>query len=476
MAATGSLRPDQIADLACYIQSPKMMNLSDPGTGKTPSVCVYQFYLWDSLGVGSVWIQPKGLMSKNRREILRFTNFKPEDVVIVDGSPAEIKAQLASGAKVFLMGFRRWTLSYKDLPAYVRAVQIDESHRGFKNPNSSASLALEMAFKNQMEYFLPMTGTLISGKLESAYMMIRIIEPRYYLSYQDFLNQHAVYNDDGKIIGWQNHAKLSRILGRHGIRRTFKDLFGEQEIVEQTTNVDMTSKQRENYVTFEKEALLELEKFFISGTEPGVSFIRARQILEHPNQFPDLTEKGKWVDIMPGEAPGKELVFESDLEDHVETGMPLIVYSPLVPQQERLAEICRKMKVSYRLINGSVPMKERDQIDLDFQAGKFQVLIASPQCCDVGYSWQFIGDKELDHIIFMTADWLDSTINQAIGRAVRGPRTTPLRVTYYRYADAPVDCRVFEIATMKSIDAHLVDQSRRIITFGLYDTDGKEAA
>lgn len=453
--------------------APKMMNLSDPGTGKTPSVCVWQYYLWDGLQVGSVWIQPKGLMAKNKREILRFTSFKDEDIVIVDGTADQVAEQLASGAKVFLMGFRRWVLSGKDLPAYVRAVQIDESHRGFKNPNSAASLALIEAFSvNRMEYFLPMTGTLISGKLESAYTMIHIIEPRYYLSYKDFLNQHAVYDYDMKIIGWKNHAKLARILGAHGIRRTFKDLFGEQEVVEQTTDVDMNPEQKRVYEKFEKEALLELEKFFVDGTQPGVGFIRARQILEHPNQFPDLTDKGKWVDIMPGHTTGKMDVLEQHLLDHQMTNTPFIIFSPLVPQQQEIARMCERLKISHRLINGTVKMADRDVIDVDFQAGKFLVLIASPQCCDVGYSWQFLGDKELDHILFTTADWLDSTINQAIGRGIRGKRGIPLRVTYLRYADAPVDCRVFDIATAKSIDAHLVDPTRRILTFGL----DKEAA
>ena len=37
----------QIEDLGFYIhRGPRTANLSDPGVGKTPSVCVYQDYLW----------------------------------------------------------------------------------------------------------------------------------------------------------------------------------------------------------------------------------------------------------------------------------------------------------------------------------------------------------------------------------------------------------------------------------------------
>lgn len=460
------MRDYQIADLAYYIARPKCFNLSDPGTGKTPSVCVYQQYLWEHCQVASVWVQPKGLMAKNKRELLRFTDLKPEDIVIVDGTPEQVEAALKSDAKIFLMGFRRWTLSWKSLPKRVRAVIVDESHRGFKNADSSACQALFEAFRTKrMEYFLAMTGTLISGDLTSAYPMIHVVEPRYYMSVKHFLNYHTVKNFEGKVIGWRNHEKISRILGTHGIRRTFKDVFGEQEIVHQCEAAELSPKQEEYYRQFEEEAILELEKFFLDGTQPGVGFIRARQLLEHPNRFPDITNPGEFLDLIPNELSGKEMLLEQHLLDHQTTGMPLIIFSPLVPQQIRISELCKRLKLSHRMMNGSIKMSERDTIDKDFQAGKFQVLIASPAVCDVGYNWQYLGGKELDHIIFMAPDYLDSTINQAIGRGVRGKRETPLRVTYLYYPDT-IDMRVFQIVHRKSVDAHLVDSNRPVLDFG----------
>ena len=49
------LRDYQIADLAYYIANPRCMNLSDPGTGKTPSVCVMQFHLWVNEQARTAW-------------------------------------------------------------------------------------------------------------------------------------------------------------------------------------------------------------------------------------------------------------------------------------------------------------------------------------------------------------------------------------------------------------------------------------
>lgn len=459
------LRDYQIAHLAFYIANQKCLDLSDPGVGKTPPVCVYQEYLWTHLGIKTAWVQPKSLMAKNRREILRFTNLKPEDVVIVDGTKKQVEEALKSNAKVFLMGFRRWVLSWRDLPADCRALMVDEAHRGIKNPESSTSQSMFDAFRSgRFEYFLAMTGTLISGKLESAYPAIHIIEPRYYLSYKDFLNQHAIYDYEGEIIGWKNHGKLTRVLSTHGVRRTFKDVFGEQEIVHQVEIAALTPKQREVYEKFEEEAVLELEKFFIDGTQPGVAFLRARQLLEHPNHFPDLTNPGQYVDIMPGEAPGKELLLEEHLLDHRDTGEPLLIFSPLVPQQQRIMKLLEKLKIKSGLINGSVSMQDRDDLDQAFQRGDIQCIVGSPACMDVGFNLQWSGKRETGHVIFMTPEYLDSSLNQAIGRAVRGQRQSPLRVTFFRYPDT-VDDRVFQIVEQKSVDAHLVDSERKLWQF-----------
>lgn len=103
-----SLRVDQVADLSIYIRDRKVLNLSDPGTGKTPSVCVMQYFRWNEEGNGTVWVMPKSLLRKNKRELLRFTNFNKDQVVIVDGTPKQVEAQLKSGAAVFLMGPRRF--------------------------------------------------------------------------------------------------------------------------------------------------------------------------------------------------------------------------------------------------------------------------------------------------------------------------------------------------------------------------------
>lgn len=466
-----SLRDYQVADLSFYMANPKCLNLSDAGTGKTPSVVVMQWFLWAHHGIGTVWAQPKSLLKKNKKEILRFTDFKDEDVVIVDGTKDQIAKQLAKPAKVFLMGFRRLTLSWRSLPDYVKAVHLDEMHMGYKSADSQQSLALFKMFDcGRMTQFLGMTGTLIDGKLSSAYPAIRVIEPRYYISHQNFENYHAEKDIDGNIIYWKNHAKLAAIFGRHAIRRTFASVHGDQEVVHIPELVDMANKQREFYDKFRDEAILELEKFFLDGTMPGVAFTRARQLMEHPNNFPDLTDPGKFIDILNGDPTEKEERLKVHFEEHYLNEKPLIIFTPLIPQQERIAGLLRAHKLTFALINGSITSKQRDKGSEDFEEGRVQVVLATPQTAAFGYNWQFNGKKEVDHMIFTALDFSDATFVQARQRAIRGKRTTPLRLTTLEY-NSSLDQHISSIIYRKSVDANKVDQSRPVLQLSGFEGD-----
>lgn len=465
-----SLRTDQIADLAIYIRDKKVLNLSDPGTGKTPSVVVMQYYLWKHHQVGTAFVMPKSLLRKNRREILRFTEFREEDVVIVDGTKDQVVRQLNSGAKVFLMGFRRFALSWRSLPSYVRAVHVDEFHMGFKSADSQQTQALFSAFKFHMEWFIAMTGSIVNGKLSSVYPAIHIVEPRYYDSQESFLYQHALYDYDNNIIGWTNHEKISKIFGRHGLRHTFESLFGTNDPIFIPEMVKMTDQQREMYDKFQESAVLELERFILDGTLPGVGYMRARQLMEHPNEFPDLTRPGQFIDIMPDDIPGKEQLLEIHLEHHVTQGSPVIVFSSMVPQQRRISEMMTRYGISHGLINGDTPPKERDAIDVGFQTGKLKGIVCSPPCAAVGYNWQFCGDQEVEDIIFMTLSYLDTEFSQAFKRAIRQKRNKGLRVYIPQYEDS-IDQNVIGILYKKSVDAHLIDPTYKVLQLSGFEKD-----
>lgn len=470
-----ALRTDQVARLAHYISQPRCLDLSDPGTGKTPPVCINQFRRWQDSQLPTVWVQPKALMFKNKQEICRWTPFTSDDVVIVDGPKSKKLAQ--SGAKVLLMGPDRFKSIYGDIPSEYKALDCDEFHMcfgGAGTPNLSGgyvpSQRVQAFYSYPMVEGVFMTGTLINGRLDTAYPAIHKIEPNYYpFGYAQFLGCHAHLDENLRPFAWHSHGRLRDILGRHGIRFTFEQIFGEQEVVREVQWVEMNPKQRAIYDQFEQTALLELEDFMVYGTSPGVATIRARQIMEHPNRFPDLRDPENLppVDIMPGERPAKLDALEIDFEDQLRRGEPIIVFAALVPQHEQIAELAAKMGLRAGVMNGNTSAKKRKAIDEAFIAGELDVIVGSPPVCAIGFNWQFWGPKmvEVDQVVFSSLTYMDSDFIQGYRRAVRGKRSRPLRVKTQAYYGAAVEMKVMNILERKSRDANLVDPTREILRF-----------
>lgn len=446
------LRDDQVMDLAFYIANSKSLNLSDPGTGKTPSLDVYIEYLKTYQGCETDFVMPKSLLKKNRDEILRFTNLEPDEVIIIDGTPAERQEQIARASTVRLMGFTRFSDDWKVIRSHhpkTNAVLVDELHMAFGSIGSQRTIQLKNAVKNS-DVFLGATGSLINGKLTSAYPAIHIIEPRYYVSESQFENFHAIKDPwTGKITGWRNHDKLGRIFMRHSIRHTFEEIFGDQEIVFIPELCEMSAVQRAAYDKFAARAYLELENEVIDGTLPGVNTIRARQIMGHPETFEGLMPKG--------ELTGKDQRLLIHLADHANTGAPLIIYAAFIPEQRRIAELCRKQGFKVSLINSQVTGQRREQEREDFEASRTQIMVASPETSSVGFNWGHV-----DHIIFASIDYKDTNFSQAYKRAIRGKRLRPLRVTILGY-ERSLDQRVFTIVTGKSAEANKVDSTYKIL-------------
>jgi len=447
MAKAGlELRPYQVEDLARLMSEPRIMNLSDPGTGKTPTACVYSQWLAGETGKAVAWVQPKALLRKNRDELIDWTDFDPEEIVIVDGTPQQRREQMAKPAKAYLMGFQRWSEDWEAFKGRTCGVVVDELHMGYSTWTSKRTQNLVQSMRYN-EFFLPMTGTMIRGRLDSMYPTVHLIEPRYYGGgYNQFMQHHAVYDDwSGRVIGWKNIERISQIMARHGIRRTFKEAYGEKNMLPPfVERCDMTKKQRAAYREFEEKAILELEDKFIDGGLPGVFVIRCRQIMCHPHTMGLIKED---------ELSGKEEVLQIHVEDHLNTGDPFIIFASLVEEQKRLVGLLRKWGVKAEWMGGHTTTNARGDIDERFRRGEFQGLVASPQVAAFGFNW-----SQVNYVYFSSLDYSNDSFDQAVMRAIRGVREIPLKVTVLEYYDS-IDQRLFEVVMRKSNLSHSVDAS-----------------
>jgi hypothetical protein len=361
-----------------------------------------------------------------------------------------IKAAAETG-KVFITTFKFATTHWERLleaAPEIDLLLVDEIHMpgGYSTPTSKSTESFYW-LNRHVSRFVGMTGTLINGRLDSAYPSISVIEPRYYGSLNGFMYEHAAVVDDyGRVVVWKNEPKLRAILERHSIQRTFEEVYGEEPVVFFTEYADVEEKVREEYDKFHEQAMLELEDgSVLDGSMAGVALIRARQILSHPETMftgiPEWTDKDERIQI------------------HLSEGHKTLIYASLKPEQERLLRMVRGLGLRAELINSDVSLANRDKIDELAQAGELDVIIASGPTAAVGYNWE-----KFDVVIFASIDFMDTNILQAYRRASRGFRTSTLRVIFLRYRDT-IENRMYKIVETKSRLANAVDPSRPILTF-----------
>lgn len=484
-----SLRPEQIERLAQYIANPRFLDLSDPGTGKTPPVCTYLYYQWVEHGHKSVWSMPKSLLKKNREELLRFTDFAESDVTILEEDALSLteaerrqlqrhvdtgkykisdkcKAnrkywdRLLAGetidliaecpAKVVLVGFRFMARFWQRLVQWdVGCLAIDELHMAYGSVDSQNTRSM-FGIMRHAKCFIGMTGTLLNGKLDSVYPAIHVIEPGYYpRGYSDFRAQHVAFEDDyGRVLSWKEEAKVGQILLRHGVRRTFQDVYGKEDVVFIPERVPMNPLMQEAYDEFHEAAMLELDDgTFLDGSLPGVATIRARQILAHPET----------MFLCEDEETGKDEFLRLHVADAVARGEQLLIFSVHIAEQERILDLLRREGRRAALMNGSTSTEERASIDRLFKAGQIDDVVGSPKTMAVGWNWEHV-----DHVINVSYEYRDTDWLQAYRRASRGTRTKTLRVTVMQYVNS-IDQRVLQIIHQKSILANKVDPTRPIL-------------
>lgn len=466
--ATKQLRPYQIEDLAFYIRNPRCLNRSEPATGKTGSACMYVQWVYSNGGM-TIFVNTSSIIGKNIDELLAFTDLQEHNIVrwtsdILKNPPKSVN----NVACLFITAdsLRMYWVEIMKMFPNVELLLADELHlywsthgeewyewtaRGqeLKRKGSQRTISFYRIMQ-KIPRFLGLTGTLIRGRLDSAYPVIQVIAPQIYGSYQGFLAKHAIItNYNRKPESWINHDYLRTILDCLSINRTFVEVYGKENKVVIPQSILLPEKQKAAYDEFHEMAMLELKNGEMLTTEsPNTHVIRCRQILGHP----DCVD-GKVI-LDRKHRTGKE----DWILDEIDPSQPTIIFSSLQPEQERLLDFAqRTLKVKAALINGNVTGFKRDLIDRDFRNGDIDWIICSPRCAGVGFNWE-----RAENMIFASYDYMDDSYVQAYRRGIRGVRTTPLKIFVLRYKGT-IERRILSIMETKSMHANLVDPTRERI-------------
>lgn len=442
------LRPYQLENLGFCLKESRSIDRSDAGTGKTPVMCLW---LYSRAQDGRcIWTMPKSLMAKNYEELLLWSNLQPEEIIIVDGTPAQREAQMKwSKAKVFIMGFDCFANNWDILRAlYPNLVHFcaDEMHKGFsthgqrhwRNPDKFIGPRRTVMFYEFMLKggdMLATTGTLINGRLTTAFPIIKTINPIYYPTYENFLNWHAILDDWGKPTYWKNHDRLAQILDKHGKRVTYEQAYGAEAKEQFVIKCHMGKKQRQAYKEFEERAILELDDGqTLEAEQASVVVRRCLEIMQIPEKYGLLEEHDN----------GKEARLLDEVETAIHEGEQLLIFEPIKAAQYKWRDLLVKAGRKAEVMNGDVTGNARMWQDKNFRSGEIHDLVCSPDVAGVGFNWEHVNT-----VLFMCLDYQDTTFIQNYRRAMRGTRTKPLRILIFQYIGS-IDLDIARKITEKS--------------------------
>ncbi len=455
-----SLRAYQINHLGFFMNESRVIDRSDAGTGKTPVMCLWLYAR--SKEDRCVWTMPKSLMAKNYEELLLWSNLEPHQIVMVDGTPEQRKQQMDwREGRVFIMGFDTFANNWEYLRnrySNLKHLCGDEFHKGFsthgkrdyRNPDKFIGTRRTVMFYDFMRaggHLLATTGTIINGRLTSAFPVIHTINPLYYSTYENFLNWHAYLDEWGSPKYWKNHDRVSQILDAHGRRVTYEQAYGKEAKEQFVIRCWMGAKQHKAYKEIEEKAILELDNGDVmEAKNEGVVIRRCLEIMQVPEKF----------GIVETNENGKEARLLDEVETAIEEGEQLLIFEPIKAAQYKWQDLLKRAGRRAEVMNGDVTGAARMWQDKNFKTGEIQDLICSPDVAGVGFNWEHVNT-----VIFMALDWQDTTFIQNYRRAMRGTRTKPLRILIYQYVGS-IDVKIAQKINDKSYHRTKIEEGTEV--------------
>lgn len=361
---------------------------SDPGTGKT-RVQIDLFTSRRKRGGGKLLvIAPKSLLRSAWAE--DFAKFSPGMRVSV-ATAANREQAFKQTADVYITNIDavKWLLKQK--PAFFRdfeSLVIDEV-TAFKHHTSQRSKALNK-IKKHFKYRYGLTGTPAANGILDMWHQLLILDDGQRLGKSFFQFRSAVCEPKQvgpmpNMVQWVDkpgaEMTVSSLIADITVRHKFEECVDIPEHHMYTVPYDMSPRQTRAYMEMERDALVFLNNgVSISAVNAAVVSNKLMQIASGASYTGDEPSDVMMSAVM--DAVGYALVDTARYEmvaELVEARKHSVVFFNWRHQRDELIKEFKARGITFGLIDGSVPSKQREQYVTDFQAGFYRVILAHPQ-------------------------------------------------------------------------------------------------
>ncbi len=406
----------------------------DMGLGKTVQALAF-LSSRSKLGPALV-VAPASVCRNWRAETEKFApNLKP--LLFGEGD----RARMVKKAKAKDVIIVTYDLMTREAALFIEkefaTIILDEA-QAIKN---RATRRAKTAMQLQGQFKMTMTGTPIENHLGELWTQFRFLNPGLLGSLDSFKKRFSLpiekYKDEAR------REQLRRLVQPFILRRHKRDVLKDlPEKTEITLTVQLSPEERAFYEAMRRNALENLlNKREAEETLPGqqhlqvlAEIMRLRRAACHPRLVKDN----------PGiKHSAKMSLFEEVVQELRDNNHKALVFSQFVGHLKLLEERLKAMKIKYQYLDGSTPLKKREERINAFQAGEGDVFLISLKAGGTGLNL-----TAADYVIHMDPWWNPAIEDQATDRAHRIGQERS--VTVYRLvSENTIEEKILELHARK---------------------------
>jgi superfamily II DNA or RNA helicase len=384
----------------------------DMGLGKTPQTLAAVELMAKERGVERVLVvAPASVKYQWETEIRKFAD---RPVQVIEGSTKARRAQYSQPTFYRLVNYEQVLRDLDELNAWhPDLIVLDEAQR-IKNWEAKVSRAVK---KLRSRYALVLTGTPLENKLEELYSIVAFVDDRRLGPAFQFLHEHRVLDEQGKVTAYRNLDKVREKLEPILLRRTRAEVLSQlPERTENTVYVELSDAQRGPYADQQatlarlvvKKYLTEVDRRRILGCIANLRMLCDSTFLydKQTNASPKLEELAERL---------RELVLEGPHK--------VVVFSQWELMQRKAAEVVEGLKIGHTLLHGKVPGKERRALLDRFREDPDCRVFLSTDAGGTGLNLQ-----AADTVINLDLPWNPAVLEQRIARVHRMGQHRPVQV------------------------------------------------
>jgi SNF2 family DNA or RNA helicase len=293
-------------------------------------------------------------------------------------------------------------------------IVLDEAQY-IKNMNTKRSKA---AMNLQGDFKIITTGTPIENHLGELWNLFKFINAGLLGSLEKFNERYAIPIEKNQ--DKEKRKQLQKLIQPFILRRRKSQVLDElPSKTEITLTVEMSDEETSLYEALRLNAIQKITN--IQGNENDKRF----QILAEIMKLRRMCCNSKLV-VPDSPLESSKLNLLSEIVDELlENGHKALIFSQFVGHLELIKEQIVKKKIKYQYLDGSTPLKQRQDAINAFQGGEGDVFLISLKAGGVGLNL-----TAADYVIHMDPWWNPAVEDQASDRAHRIGQQRP--VTIYR--------------------------------------------